>query len=140
MIVLDTNVISAMMQASPDERVVDWLNSQPSESIWTTSVSLFEILYGINSLAKGTRRQALQAAFELAMQQDLDGRVLDFDSAAAVESARISSKLRSCGQTVEMRDVQIAGIVSARQGTLATRNTKHFDSVGISLVNPWEVR
>jgi predicted nucleic acid-binding protein len=138
MIVLDTNVISALMQSNPDRRVVDWLNEQSTYSIWTTSISLFEILFGLNVMTKGKRRESLHAAFEQAVSEDLGGRVLNFDSTAARESARISAMLRSKGSPVEIRDVQIAGIVLARKGTLATRNTKHFMGAGVKLIDPWK--
>jgi predicted nucleic acid-binding protein len=138
MIVLDTNVISALMKSNPDRRVVDWLNDQSTESIWTTSVCLFEILFGLNVMTKGKRRETLQSAFEQALIDDLGGRVLDFDSSAAREAATISAKLCSKGAPVEIRDVQIAGIVSARKATLATRNTKHFLATEIKLIDPWQ--
>lgn len=136
MIILDTNIISALMQAVPDTEVIDWLDSQPPTSIWTTSISVFEVLYGLNIMATGKRQRALQESFEQALQQDFKGRVLDFDVAAAKESASISAKLRSIGRPVEIRDVQIAGIVAARHATLATRNTKHFVDSEIPLVSP----
>ncbi|QEG37056.1 type II toxin-antitoxin system VapC family toxin [Bythopirellula goksoeyrii] len=138
MIVLDTNVISALMRSTPDERVVNWLNAQPSESIWTSSICVFEIMFGLQTMAKGKRRRALEDAFEKVLEQDLEGRVLDFDATAAFEAAIISAKLRSIGRSVEIRDVQIAGIVEARHGTLSTRNTQHFVDTGIPLVNPWD--
>lgn len=139
MIVLDTNVISALMQSKSETVIVDWLNDQPSESIWTTSVCVFEVLYGIRCLAKGKRQHALQRAFDESLLEDLDGRVLDFDVAAAKEAAGIASALKATGRPVEIRDVQIAGIVLARHGTLATRNIRHFADTGIALVNPWDV-
>ena len=138
MIVLDTNVISALMRATPESNVVAWLDAQPSESIWTTSVCVFEVRYGLNILPEGNRRQAFQDAFEQALAHDLESHVLEFDSAAAHEAAAIAARLRTAGRTVEIRDVQIAGIVSARRGTLATRNTAHFIDSGIPLINPWD--
>ncbi len=138
MIVLDTNVLSALMQQSPEPRVVAWLDAQPTESIWTTSVTVFEIRFGLEAMAKGKRQRTLQEAFRLALTEDLSGRVLVFDVAAADEAAAISARLRSQGRPVEIRDVMIAGIVAARRGTLATRNTKHFQDTKIRLVNPWE--
>ena len=138
MIVLDTNVLSALMQQTPEPRVVAWLDAQPTESIWTTSVSVFEIRFGLEAMAKGKRQRTLQEAFRLALTEDLSGRVLDFDVAAADEAAVLSARLRANGRPVEIRDVMIAGIVAARRGTLATRNTKHFQDTKIRLVNPWD--
>lgn len=138
MIVLDTSVISALMRIDPVPAVVAWLDAQPSESVWTTSVCIFEIRYGLNILPQGQKRKLLQEAFEQALEHDLEGRVLDFDLTAAREAAAIAARLRAVGQPVEVRDVQIAGIVAARRGTLATRNTPHFMHTGIPLVNPCE--
>lgn len=138
MIVLDTNVLSALMRSQPDERVVAWLDVQPSVSIWATSITVFEVVYGLRAMAPGKRQRSLEEAFERSLQQDFEGRVLDFDMAAARAAAVISATLRSQGRPVEIRDVQIAGIVSARNGILATRNTKHFADTGIATVNPWE--
>jgi predicted nucleic acid-binding protein len=138
MIVLDTNVISALMRATPDPTVVSWLDAQPAESVWTTSVCVFEIEYGLRILPDGKRRQALERTFAQALQEDLGGRVLGFDVAAARQAATIAAKLRAAGRAVHSRDVQIAGTVAARRGTLATRNTKHFAETGITLINPWD--
>lgn len=138
MIVLDTNVLSALMRSPPDEAVVQWLDTQPSVSVWTTSVTVFEVLYGLRTMAQGKRQRSLEEAFERAVRQDLEGRVFDFDAAAAREAALVSAALRAQGRAVDIRDVQIAGIVAARNGKLATRNTKHFVDTGVALVNPWE--
>ncbi len=137
MIVLDTNVMSALMRTTPEPAVVAWLDIQPPESIWTTSVCIFEIRYGLNILPPGRKRERLERAFDLTLTEDLESRVLDFDRPAALAAARISANFRTAGKNVEIRDVQIAGIVSTRQGTLATGNTKHFVEAGIALVNPW---
>lgn len=137
MIVLDTNVLSALMQATPEPRVVAWLDAQPTESVWTTSVTVFEIRFGLESMAQGKRQRTLRETFLLALKEDLGGRVLDFDLAAAEEAAALSARLRAQGRPVEIRDVMIAGIVASRRGTLATRNTKHFQESKLRLVNPW---
>ncbi len=126
------------MQTQPDPRVVAWLDAQPTESVWTSSVSVFEIRFGLEAMPKGKRERALQEAFRFALKEDLDRRVLDFDVAAADEAAVISAKLRSLGRPVEIRDVMIAGIVATRRGTLAIRNTKQFLYTKLRVVNPWE--
>lgn len=138
MIVLDTNVVSALMRSALEPKVIAWLDTQPAESIWTTSVCLFEIQCGLEIMTKGRKQQNLQEAFEQTLLQDLEGRVLDFDTSAAWEAAAITAKLRAAGRTIETRDAQIAGIVVSRRGTLATRNTRHFIDTGALLVNPWD--
>ena len=140
MILLDTNVLSALMQRKADPVVVSWLDAQPSESIWTTAVTVFELWFGLAILPDSRRRRPLRDAFARTLQEDLDGRVLPFDSAAAQASAVIAARQRLAGRQVEIRDVQIAGIAAARRATLATRNTRHFEGLGIPIVNPWETK
>lgn len=137
MIVLDSNVISELMRPSPNPVVVSWLDQQPAHSIWTTSISIFEIHMGLCLLPKGKKRQKLETIFEQVLTEDLCGRVLDFDTNAAIASSKLASKLQSEGKPVDMRDLFIAGTVSARNGVLATRNMKHFRHTGINLINPW---
>lgn len=137
MIVLDTNVVSALMQTRPDERVVTWLDQQPSESVWTTAVTVFEIRFGLALLAPGRRRRQLEKAFTETLTDDLAGRVLPFDDEAAKEAASRAAVSRTKGRPVEFRDIEIAGIVASRRGTLATGNSRHFEGLSIGIVNPW---
>lgn len=138
MIILDTNVLSALMLKEPDRSVVAWLDAQPSESIWTTSITAFEIAFGLAILPKGKRRSSLEGAFAAAMAEDLANRVLAFDADSAFHASAMAARARAAGRPVEIRDVQIAGIVGARRAQLATRNTKHFDGFGLSVVDPWK--
>jgi toxin FitB len=137
-ILLDTNVLSALMQREPDQAVVDWLDGQPSESVWTTSITVFEVRMGLELLADGRRRRHLEKEFDRLLGEDLDGRVQLFDRAAADAAGTIAAERQRAGRTVEIRDVQIAGITSARKATLATRNIRHFEGLGIHLVDPWQ--
>ena len=137
MIVLDTNVLSALMRREPDPAVVAWLDQQPGESIWTTAITVFEVLFGLELLARGRRRRQLEVAFSVAMTEDFEGRILPFDHDAAREAATRAAARRAAGTPVDFRDIEIAGIVSARRATLATRNVRHFDGLGIALVDPW---
>ncbi len=137
MIVLDTNVVSAVMRAAPDRAVVAWLDRQPASSVWTTSITVFEIRFGIELLAGGRRRDVLEAAFERALREDFEGRIAPFDAAAASASGRLAARRRQGGTTVDLRDTQIAGIVLARGGTLATRNLRHFADIDAQVIDPW---
>jgi predicted nucleic acid-binding protein len=139
-IVLDTNVLSALMQRETDPAVVEWLDLQPSESVWTTAVTVFEIRFGLELLAPGRRKRQLEDAFTRALDEDFQGRILAFDAAAAEEAASHAAERRAVGKTVDFRDIEIAGIVSARRATLATRNVRHFMDLGIELVDPWTRR
>lgn len=140
MIILDTNVLSALMLREPDPTVIAWLDRQPAESVWTTAVTVFEIRFGLDLLAPGRRKRQLEDAFTRALDEDLQGRVLAFDQEAALVAARHAAKRRTAGEAVDFRDIEIAGIVSARRATLATRNVRHFQDVGIELVDPWARR
>ena len=113
MIILDTNVVSALMRREPDAAVLRWLDGQPAESLWLTSVTVLEVLLGIALLPIGRRQQALLAAFEGLVAEDLGGRVLDFDRSAAAQSASLAAERQRAGRPIDMRDTQIAGIALA---------------------------
>jgi toxin FitB len=135
-IILDTNVVSALMRSEPDPIVVAWLDGLPPESIWTTSNTVFEVRLALEILAEGRRRRHLEEAFAKALEEDFEDRVLPFDEAAA---QAITMERRRTGRTVEIRDVQIAGVVNVRKATLATHNTRHFEGCGLVLVDPWSM-
>ena len=140
MIVIDTNVLSALMREVPERAVVQWLDRQAAESIWITSITLFEARLGLGLLPKGKRRQSLETAFDKLMVEDLEGRVLDFDQPAAEAAAQLAAGRQRAGQTIDMRDSQIAGIVIARRARLATRNVRHFADLNVEVINPWDAK
>ena len=137
MIILDTNVISAVMKAAPDVAVVAWLDRQPVGSVWTTSITVFEIEYGLGRLPQGKRRESLAEAFAAMLREDLGGRVLPFDTQAAVAAGAVAAAIREQGRTVDVRDVQIAGIARVRQAPVATRNVRDFE-LACEVRNPWQ--
>ena len=138
MIVLDTNVISEIMLPRPEPQVLDWLDRQPGASIWTTSVNIFEIRSGLQSMPKWKKRIALLDLFERWLAEVIQGRVASFDEVAARRSADLTALRKEAGRPGEARDTMIAGIVIASHATLATRNVKHFSDIASSVVNPWD--
>ena len=128
------------MQKAPAPSVVGWLDRQPAESVWITSITLFEARLGLALLPGGRRRRVLELAFEQLLVEDLEERVLDFDRPAAEAAAGLAAERQQNGRTVDMRDAQIAGIVIARRAALATRNAKHFADLTAEVVNPWEAK
>jgi predicted nucleic acid-binding protein len=135
MIVLDTDVMSAIMRSQTE--VVEWLNRQPLLSVWTTTITLFEIRSGLAVLPTGRRRTAAEAAFAILVDEDLAGRILPFDRAAAEEAARLMALRQVVGRSKDARDTMIAGIALAQNATLATRNIRHFDDLRVPVVDPW---
>lgn len=138
MIVLDTNVFSALMQDSPEPLVVAWLDGQPPQSIWTTAITIFEIQIGLALLPDGRRRDRLETAFARALDQVLARRVLPFDDAAARHAGAIGARRKQGGFNVDLHDTQIAGIALARRAAIATRNVRHFADLGLPVFNPWD--
>lgn len=137
MIILDTNVVSEMMRATPNAAAFLWLNRQPVDQIYTTVITEAEILIGIALLPAGQRRDELDKDGRLLFDSDLDGRILLFDRAAAALLATIFSSRRRQGRPIEFADAQIAAIARSQNATLATRNTRDFTDCGIDLVDPW---
>ena len=137
MIILDTNVLSALMRRQPEAQVVAWLDGMPAESVWTTAVTVFEVQFGLSLLAPGRRRRQLEEAFARMIEEDFERRILPVDQSAAAVAGVMAAERRRAGRAVEIRDVLIAGIVSARKASLATGNGRHFEGLGLRIVDPW---
>ncbi|MGH9817315.1 MAG: type II toxin-antitoxin system VapC family toxin [Candidatus Acidiferrales bacterium] len=136
MIILDTNVLSVLMRPSPDPAVIAWLDRQPQISIWITSLTVFEIRFGLQLMAPGKRKLALADAFEVFLDK-IGRRIAPFDTEAASQAGELMAFRQQQGRPGDVRDTLIAGIVLARAATLATRNTRHFEDLTVPVVNPW---
>jgi predicted nucleic acid-binding protein len=136
MIILDSNVLSELMRPRPDARVIAWLDRQPQNSIWTTSVTILEIRLGLQIMPAGKRRDVYTQGFE-GLMDGIDHRVAPFDTEAAEQASALMALRKIQGRPREMRDSMIAGIVLARHATLATRNVAHFSDVAATVVDPW---
>jgi predicted nucleic acid-binding protein len=137
MLILDTNVISEIMQALPSPRVQEWWSQQQAGELFTSTVTVAEILYGIELLPRGKRRDRLLAEAEAMFSQDFAGRILPFDEEAARAFPGIAAGRRVKGSPLAALDAQIAAIARSRRAILATRNTTDFEGCGVRLVNPW---
>ena len=137
MIILDTDVLSDLMRQARDPAVVGWLDRQSRFSVWTTSITILEIRFGIALLPFGARRTQLENAFERTVAEKIEERIVPFDTSAAEATAILMADRRQAGRQGELRDTMIAGIAIARRATLATRNRRHFDDLSVPVVNPW---
>jgi len=136
MIILDTNVLSALMRQTPDKNVIVWLDKQPRTSVWTTSVTILEVRFGLQIMPLGKRRSLLIQAFEGVLDK-IGYRVAPFDAAAAQHAGDLMASRQKRGRPGELRDTMIAGIVLAHHATLATRNITHFEDLSVPVINPW---
>lgn len=136
-VVLDTNVISELMRPEPHPAVLAWVAAQPRATLYTTGINQAEILFGIAMLSEGRRRAALAAAAEAMFAEDLAGRILPFNGAAAAHYAGIVVVRRRAGNPIEAFDALIAATALAADADLATRDIGGFEGCGLTLVNPW---
>jgi predicted nucleic acid-binding protein len=137
-ILLDTNVISALMRRAFDPAVETWLNRQHRSEIWTSSITVMEVETGIARLPDGRKKDGLAESWAEVLAVGLEQRVAAFDEAAARAAAHLSAARARAGITVKIRDTQIAGITLSRQAILATRNIRDFQDLGDSVIDPFE--
>jgi predicted nucleic acid-binding protein len=137
MIVVDTNVVSELMRPSPERAVREWVHSHQARELCTTAVTVSEVLYGIERLPEGRRKEVLRSAaaeiFEVFAEQ-----VLPFDTAAAEQYALVVAQRDGLGRPIDGFDAQIAGICRAQRAALATRNLADFRKTGVEVINPWQ--
>ncbi len=136
MIVLDTNVVSEAMKPEPHPSVRAWLNDQAAETLYLSSVTLTELLFGIAALPAGKRKDMLTQAFDGLMGLFRD-RVLPFDTDAARRYAALAVLAKASGRGFPTPDGYIAAIASSRGFIVASRDTAPCQAAGVSVVNPW---
>ncbi len=138
MIVLDTNVLSELMRREPSPTVITWIEARATASLFTTTVTQAEILYGIRLMPSGKRRSEIEEAAHEMFRADFAGRVLPFDQDAAQAYAKIAASRRQAGRPITQFDAQIAAIALSRDGAVATRNIADFEGCGPDLIDPWK--
>ena len=137
MIVLDTNVVSEPTKPHADPAVSVWLDRQPIETLYITTVSLAELLLGTALLPEGRRKRALAEAGQILREQLFGPRILPFDETAAMMYATVVSRAKASGQAISVADGQIAAIAKQHGFAVATRDTAPFAAAGVQVINPW---
>lgn len=137
MIVLDTNVVSELMRASPSQPVIRWFRRYPAARLYTTSVTEAEVLLGAMLLPTGRRRDAIIAAARAVLANEFSGRILNFGGGAATHYAEIVAARTRAGRPISSFDAQIAAIARVHGAQVATRNVADFTDCGIDLIDPW---
>jgi predicted nucleic acid-binding protein len=140
MIILDTNVVSELMEVEPAAEVEAWLDRTDESALWLTTILVFEIKGGLDRMDDGKRKRRLLAALDALLQIDFRERVLPFDLDAAMEAARLDAERERRGRPIDVRDTLIAGIAISRGAAIATRNVRHFADLPIDVINPWDAQ
>jgi predicted nucleic acid-binding protein len=136
-IILDTNVVSEVARPRPMLKVLEWMRSQPRSALFTSAITEAELFYGVALLPEGRRRSDLEMLVNAILSEDLSGKILPFDSAAAREYADIAATRRGRGRPISEPDARVAAIARSRGASLATRNTADFENCGVELIDPW---
>jgi len=139
MFILDTNILSAMMNARPVPQVAAWVAGQKMDRLFTASVCQAEILSGLAIMPQGRRRDALEWAARAMFMEDFEGRVLPFDTPAAVAYAEIFATRRLAGRPTATLDLMIASIARAHGASVVTRDSGGFDGCGVTVIDPWAI-
>lgn len=136
---LDTNVVSEMMQRSPAPQVAESLNLLAEDGTAISSITVWEILNGIGRLAPGHRRDDLLNRFLGVIGELFEERVLDWSAADAEACAEVMEDKRQRGEPLDdqLPDAMLAGTALSRKLAFVTRNEKEFRNTGVVLVNPW---
>jgi predicted nucleic acid-binding protein len=137
-IIIDTNVLSELMRPAPAASVESWIGAQPPTSLFITTITQAELLYGIALLAPGKQRRAFAEAVAGMFEEDFADRILPFDAAAARAYATVAAERRQAGKPITQFDAQIAAIARSTGAAIATRNASDFEGCGIPVVNPWQ--
>jgi len=136
MIVLDTNVVSEAMKPDPNPAVQQWLNAQAAETLYLSSITLAELMFGISALPSGRRKAALSQTLE-GLLNLFDDRILAFDTDAARHYAELAVAARAAGKGFPTPDGYIGAIAKAKGFSVATRDVAPFQAAGIKIIDPW---
>jgi predicted nucleic acid-binding protein len=135
---LDTNVVSEWVKPEPARTVVEWLAQVDEDEVFLSVISIAELRRGVELLDAGRRRQRLEKWLSDDLSDRFQPRILPIDLVVADAWGRITARATRAGRTVGSMDGFVAATADAHGLTLATRNTRDFDRLGVSLFNPWE--
>ncbi|MFM8898385.1 MAG: type II toxin-antitoxin system VapC family toxin [Burkholderiales bacterium] len=137
MILLDTNVVLEPLRPAPDTRVIAWIDAQPLETFFLSTITVAELRAGVAMLPAGKRRSNLQESLETKVLPLFAGRVLPFDLGCTQAYAELRAKARAVGLSISSADGYIAAIAAANGLVVATRDRGPFEGVGVAVIDPW---
>lgn len=137
MFILDTNAVSELLRPIPEPSVIEWVAGRDASHMFLTAVTEAELRFGVEIMPAGSRRDAVGTAIDALLREDFAGRVIPFDSPAAVAYSRLAASRRTAGRPIAYADAQIAAIASVHRMSVVTRNVADFAHMGVDIVDPW---
>jgi len=138
MIILDSNVISEPMRLKPNDQVLQWFDEQDFETLYLTTITVAEVLYGIRSTPDGKRKAHLQHGYYNKILPLFQGRILPFDYEAADKYAEFMAQAKRDGRAIGQNDAYIAALAKRHNMIVATRDVRPFEAIGLEVINPWK--
>ena len=133
-VLLDTNVVSELTRETPDSRVLAFLAGH--DDLWLSAVVLHELDFGVGLLPPGRRRDGISAALS-AFVTEYEDRILPVGRPEARQAAALRARAHRSGRVLDLGDALIAGTASANDLSVATRNVRDFDGLGLDVIDPW---
>lgn len=135
---LDTCVISELVGAKPNRRVITWIDSQDEATLFLSALTLGELAKGVARLPQSKKREKLQAWLTSDIAQRFDGRILPVDGGAAMAWGELLGRTEQAGIKLPVMDSLIAATARHYGMAVVTRNVKDMERCEVTVLNPWE--
>ncbi len=135
---VDTNVISEIVRPLPNANVAAWSQLQQKQSLFLSVISIGEMHKGLTIMPFGARRTQLTQSIGTLVPAWFQGRILPLTQAIAVRWGVLEGQRQQAGRPLNMPDGQIAATALEHGLTVATRNVKDFEHLGVAILNPWD--
>ncbi len=136
MILVDTNVWSEQLKTVRDERILEWTDAH-GEQLCLSSIVLGELRLFVAKQDEGKRKEAMDELLAAIVAATSD-RFAGFGEAEAAAYGELMARMRRAGTPLPLIDGWISAQALANGLSIATRNVKHFEPTGLTVINPWE--
>lgn len=134
---IDTNVVSEWMSASPATQTLDWLRNADEDTVYLSVITIGELRFGIERLQTGWKRSRLEEWLTENVMQRFEGRILPIDSHTADTWGRVAAGTTANGRPIQPADGLIAATALYHDLIVVTRNVKDFEPTGVNVMSPW---
>lgn len=135
---LDTCVISELVKAKPNKKVVAWITKNEESNFYLSSLTFGELYKGVSKLSDSRRARKLSRWIEQDLKERFAGKILDINLPVTKTWGEIQGASESSGRPMPAIDSLIAATALTHDLTVVTRNVTDMQQSGASLLNPWD--